>query len=224
MVRPMHFESTTFGALLTASAGGLNAYSYLEHGGVFAGLQTGNLIMLGARAGQHDWVRLPRYLIALAAFATGTLIIRLLQRHPELTTRRGGRRRLVLAYVLALLLVVCVIGPVIGDTLAVVGLSLAAAALLQEFRQLNGAPFTPLMMTGNVRVLAESALDGWVFGDAAARILARRTAALMASFALGAAGVAALVAVDARLALGLPALFILIAGVAEDGQPRPAVA
>ncbi|WP_125704908.1 YoaK family protein [Lacticaseibacillus daqingensis] len=213
MTRTTHFESTAFGALLTAAAGGLDAYSYLVHGGVFAGLQTGNLILLGVQGGQGHWTAMSRYLLALAAFAAGTLIVRLVQRHRRFVHHRNHRRRAIIGYVLLLLGGVWALGPHVSDPLAVAGLSLAAAALLQEFRQLNGAPFTPLMMTGNLRTLTESLLDGWLFGDLPARTRAGRTAVIMLTFAVGAAGVAALVQWDARLALGLPASLLLIAGV-----------
>lgn len=43
---PVH-ETLIIGILLAMSAGGLDAYTYLVHGEVFAGLQTGNLILLG---------------------------------------------------------------------------------------------------------------------------------------------------------------------------------
>lgn len=45
------YEKTFFGALLTMAAGGIDAYSYIFHGQVFAGLQTGNMILLGVNLG-----------------------------------------------------------------------------------------------------------------------------------------------------------------------------
>lgn len=53
-MRTKHTESTVFGALLTMAAGCIDAHSYLLHGQVFAGLQTGNLILLGVRLGQGE--------------------------------------------------------------------------------------------------------------------------------------------------------------------------
>ncbi|WP_179394799.1 YoaK family protein [Lacticaseibacillus absianus] len=211
----MRFESTGFGLLLTGAAGGLDAYSYLAHGGVFAGLQTGNLILLGVQVGQGHWPTALRYVAALLAFALGTAVIRLLQRHRHLTHRATLRRRTILGYAVLLLAVVGVAGPRLGDRWAVVGLALAAAALLQEFRQLNGGPFTPLMMTGNLRTLTASAVDGVLFGEPAARRQAARTGALMLSFGVGAAVVAVLVAAHGPLALGVPAALLGLAALSR---------
>ncbi|MEG0079125.1 DUF1275 family protein, partial [Enterococcus sp.] len=48
---PLH-ERLIIGVFLAAAAGGLDAYTYLFHGEVFAGLQTGNFILLGLNLGQ----------------------------------------------------------------------------------------------------------------------------------------------------------------------------
>lgn len=48
-------ERLEFGMALAATAGGLDAYTYLVHGEVFAGLQTGNFILLGVHLGQGHW-------------------------------------------------------------------------------------------------------------------------------------------------------------------------
>ena len=51
---PIH-ERLLIGTLLTAAAGSFDAYTYLLHGEVFAGLQTGNVILLGVHLGQGQW-------------------------------------------------------------------------------------------------------------------------------------------------------------------------
>ena len=51
---PVH-ESLLIGTLLTAAAGSFDAFTYLLHGEVFAGLQTGNVILLGIHLGQAQW-------------------------------------------------------------------------------------------------------------------------------------------------------------------------
>lgn len=47
MMEEKAHERLEFGMALAATAGGLDAYTYLVHGEVFAGLQTGNFILLG---------------------------------------------------------------------------------------------------------------------------------------------------------------------------------
>ncbi|WP_252904274.1 YoaK family protein [Secundilactobacillus silagei] len=70
-------------------------------------------------------------------------------------------------------------------------LSMVAAAQLQEFRQLNGGPFTSLMMTGNLRTLAESIYDGVAGHDKQAVTKGLTIGTIILSFVAG-AGVTAL--------------------------------
>ncbi|GEP21872.1 hypothetical protein FC71_GL000529 [Latilactobacillus sakei subsp. carnosus DSM 15831] len=47
-------DKVLYGGLL-AAAGGFDSYTFLVYGQVFAGLQTGNLILLGTHIGQMKW-------------------------------------------------------------------------------------------------------------------------------------------------------------------------
>ncbi len=166
-------------------AGALDAYSYLEHGEVFAGLQTGNLILLGINLGKLQVAVVGRYLTAMIAFMVGTMMIRGLQHLLE--KKVGHLQTTVLWIELVLLISVAITTSILPDIAITALLSLTAAAELQAFRQLKGTPFTPLMMTGNFRTLAESLFDGIRYRDRAARTKATDTLTVMGSFALGAA-------------------------------------
>jgi len=166
-------------------AGALDAYSYLEHGEVFAGLQTGNLILLGINLGKLQVAVVGRYLTAMIAFMVGTMLIRGLQHFLE--KKRGNLQATVLWIELVLLVCVAITTSILPDIAITALLSLTAAAELQGFRKLKGTPFTPLMMTGNFRTIAESLFDGVRYRDQAARTKATDTLTVMGSFALGAA-------------------------------------
>ncbi|WP_367295641.1 YoaK family protein [Levilactobacillus yonginensis] len=203
---PAH-EQLIFGCGLTMVAGGLDAYSYLVHGQVFAGLQTGNLILLGTSLSHLQFTAGGRYLASLLAFALGSVIVRVLQH--ILDKRRVNRQLVVLSYMLVLLGAVLFLGQRLPGFLVAALLSLAAAAELQEFRQIKGAPFTPLMMTGNVRRLSESAYDGVRYRDKAARGRALDTATLMLSFIAGAFLVGLFTKTLGNWALLIPVLIVL---------------
>lgn len=185
-------ERTVFGAILTLAAGGLDAYSYLVHGEVFAGLQTGNLILFGVHLGQGDLVGSGRYLVSLLAFFVGTIIVRVLQRHRWLGQHDPQRRQAILLYVAVVLVLAVVFSQWGAAVLGTALLSVAAAAVLQEFRRLNGGPFTPLMMTGNLRTLAETSFDALWLHEQKAWTKLRQTATIMVTFAVGAGLVALL--------------------------------
>ena len=63
MMEEKAHERLEFGMALAATAGGLDAYTYLVHGEVFAGLQTGNFILLGVHLGQGHLDALIHYLV-----------------------------------------------------------------------------------------------------------------------------------------------------------------
>ncbi|MGX7182433.1 YoaK family protein [Enterococcus pallens] len=181
---PIH-ETLIIGALLAMAAGSLDAYTYLVHGEVFAGLQTGNLILLGIHLFAGTGPGVSRYLIAIGAFMIGTVIIRLLQQHyPE--DRKPRRQLIVLAWEIICIVIVALFSAQIADYWASALLSITAAAQLQEFRKLKGAPFTSLMMTGNLRTLAADLADGFFLNDKKALQKAKDIGLIIVSFVFGA--------------------------------------
>lgn len=202
-------ERPAFGAILTMIAGSIDAYTFILHGEVFAGLQTGNLILFGVNLGEGHFTTSLRYALSLLAFFIGTLIIRMIQRSHQYQNASKKRRQLILLYELALLLIVALLGPYLPSLMATLILSIAAAAELQEFRILDGSPFTPLMMTGNLRTLAETTYDAWIKKDDVAKHKFQNTSLIMITFALGAALVTILIHYVGALALLLPVILLL---------------
>lgn len=202
---PAH-EELIFGSGLTMIAGALDAYSYLEHGAVFAGLQTGNLILLGINFGHLQLAQMGRYLTALLAFSLGTALARLLQHF--LAQRKASPQNVALWVEFAILIIALATTNVIPDWAATALLSLAAAVELQEFRRIKGAPFTPLMMTGNLRTATESLVDGLRYHDREARGKATDTFAVLGSFIVGAVLVAAFSNLLAGYAILVPIVLV----------------
>ena len=174
-------ERLEFGMALAATAGGLDAYTYLVHGEVFAGLQTGNFILLGVHLGQGHWRALIHYLIPILAFALGALLARYLQ-----TKIHKNQQLWFLTFEINLLLIVGIFSPQLPNLVVNALLSIAAATQLQEFQRLKGKPFTSLMMTGNLRNLSTNFFEGFLQHDAAKRIAFRDTLIILSSFVLGA--------------------------------------
>lgn len=198
------------GALLAATAGSLDGYTFLHQGAVFAGLQTGNLILLGVHVGGGQWAEAAHYSGALLTFMLGTAVARGIQ-HRYPSTARLDRGTLILIYellVISLALLVTQFGP---QPVVTWLLAAAAAAQLQEFRSLHGAPFTSLMMTGNLRLLVESGYDWLINRDRQAQRHATDILVILLSFAVGAAAVQGLSFSLGRSALVLaPASLMLV--------------
>ena len=179
------YERLLSGALLVMTAGVLDSYTYIQDGGVFAGLQTGNLILTGLRIGRGDYGSIVQALVSLVMFAVGVAIIRVVQYHYP-SERAVTRKRLTLSFEIVIFVVVSVITGHVSILLTTGLLALAAASQLQEFRRLKNTPFTPLMMTGNVRTLSESLLDFVAQGDMQALKKAGDIATLIGAFFVGA--------------------------------------
>lgn len=182
---PLH-ERLIIGVFLAAAAGGLDAYTYLFHGEVFAGLQTGNFILLGLNLGHGNFGALLRFIVPISAFFIGSVATRFLQHHLKDETSLRSRQKLVLVIEIILMLLTAFLSPYISDKLASALLSFAAAAQLQEFRKLHAGPFTSLMMTGNLRTLGETSWDAFIHHDKNAKAKFNDTAIVILSFVTGA--------------------------------------
>lgn len=205
------YEQPLFGALLTMTAGGMDAYSYLLHGKVFAGMQTGNLILLGIRLGERQFDLCWRYAISLLAFFAGTLLVRIFQRNKLFKTHGTRGRQVILLYQALLLTLVAILGTHISNFGATIVLSIAAAGELQAFHQLDGVPFTPLMMTGNLRTLAETSWDTIVYHEPAAKRRLTTTLLIFISFTIGAAVVAIMIPYLGTASILIPVAILLLA-------------
>ncbi len=78
----------------------------------------------------------------ILAFMLGTILTRVVQHHFKEADSINKRQRLILGVEIAVLTVIAGISPYIPDLLASASVSMIAAAQLQEFRELNGGPFT----------------------------------------------------------------------------------
>lgn len=174
-------ERLEFGMALAATAGGLDAYTYLVHGEVFAGLQTGNFILLGVHLGQGHWSALIHYLIPIIAFALGALLARYLQ-----TKITNDQQLWFLTFEIILLLIVGIFSPHLPNFVTNALLSITAATQLQEFQKLKGKPFTSLMMTGNLRNLSTNFFEGYIRQEDAKRSAFFDTLIILISFVAGA--------------------------------------
>ena len=193
-------ERLWFACVLTMIAGSLDAYSFLFHGGVFAGLQTGNLILLGIHLGQHSLGAVIRHTLSILAFIIGTIVIRSVQlrflirvkpdESPQQAFLRDRRQQqlhlVVLAYEI-IMIILSIFLDMLGNTeIAAMFLSMAVAGELEEFRKVRGQTFTPLTMTSDLRALAEAVFDESVSHAATARQNVIQTFALMFCFIAGA--------------------------------------
>ena len=176
------FTHPLIAILLAITSGGIDAYTFIEQGGVFAGLQTGNSILFGISLANHDFDQSLKYIFSIIFFALGIVIIKVMQRKLDSI---NTRKVIIMFYEIV---VIMLVGLLVKDTSSVliVGLlSLVSAAQLQEFKLLKGNPFNPLMMTGNISKIANNAYLALVDHDKKAQSLLMDTIMVITSFILG---------------------------------------
>lgn len=168
--------------LLAITSGGIDAYTFIEQGGVFAGLQTGNSILFGISLANHEFDQSLKYIFSIIFFALGILIIKVMQRKLDSI---NIRKVIIMFYEIVVIMIVGLLVKNTSSVLIVGLLSLVSSAQLQEFKLLKGNPFNPLMMTGNISKIANNAYLALVDHDKKAQSLLMDTIMVITSFILG---------------------------------------
>jgi uncharacterized membrane protein YoaK (UPF0700 family) len=154
-------DSLPVAILLIFAAGTLDAYTFVEHHGVFANAMTGNLVTMLVRAMEGDYGKAFSYLVPLIAYASGVAVAHALH---QKRFRRWIRSpsRMSLALEVLFLMVLAVTGDHIGDA-AVAGIAFVAAVQGTSFTRIGGFAFTSVSTSSNLRHFIEGGLDWSLF-------------------------------------------------------------
>lgn len=180
---PIH-ERTLVAELLALTSGSIDAYSYLTHGSVFAGMQTGNLILMGINLAKFNWHMVINYLIPIIVFIIGTTITKYAS--IKFTNYHNiSRQELVLSIDVILLIAVGFIGDSTSLLLTSLFMSFCIAMLFTEFNKIHGMPLTAVMMTGNFKKMGNFFLEGFLKKDKSLIQRGFRTFKIIFSFFIG---------------------------------------
>ncbi|GGL96746.1 YoaK family protein [Nakamurella endophytica] len=214
--------SVPAGLLLLVGTGYVDAYTFLEHGGVFAEAMTGNLVLIAVGALRPEVVAFWRPLVAYLAFVAGVAALWLSATRPALR----GRRHPQLATLLLEVVVLLAVGALPGDAPDVpVILAIAFVSGLQiaAFRTVGQAAFTTTVMTTNSMRAVVAALEAVGARSAEARRRAVGQALPLVAFVAGAfAGAAASTGLGGRAAFPAAAVFAVTALLYVRQRRRPA--
>ncbi|CAN5552230.1 YoaK family protein [soil metagenome] len=191
-----------FALLLTLANGFLDAYTYVTRGGVFANVQTGNVILFAIDASEGKLAAAFAHVWPLLAFIAGVA---------SASHIKSGRvERLVshpLRWTMAVQAVaLAVVGfvPVsVPHSYVTVPISFLAAMQIGLFRNIGDLAYLPVATTGNMMRLVEAGYDGFVERRAESRRAFAVYAALILAFASG-----ALIGAVASRAWGTPAVWL----------------
>lgn len=213
-------ETLAVATLLSGAGGFLDAFTWLNHGGVFANAQTGNVVLLGIYAASGQWDQSLRHIPPIIAFFAGVFVAFRLRVH-ESRSARHRSALLSLTIEIIFLLIVAALPADFPDIPIVLGLAFVAALQSTSFAKVEGSPYSSVMTTGNLRRTAELLFAG-IFPprDAVALHQSRLFMLVCASFAVGACAGGFSAARLGNLSVLLPAVALLLALVRCIGQRR----
>ena len=134
--------------ILIFIVGGLDAFCYMLHDGMFASMQTGNMIKVAIKLATGDYQGIGSYFLTMLAFALGILCAHFIARlkHHELISISIA----LALYVIGLLIP---LGPL--NFLANLIMAFGVGVQLQAIRSIWGFPVATTMCTGNLRSMSE---------------------------------------------------------------------
>ncbi len=140
-------------ALLSASGGFLDAFTYVGHGHVFANAMTGNVVLLGVFGAAHEWAQAWRHLPPIVAFLLGVLAAHQITRSAPSALRYPGLACLILE--ILFLCGAAFLPAAFPDLWLVLGLSFVAALQNSSFPTVESWAYNSVMTTGNLRRFAD---------------------------------------------------------------------
>jgi uncharacterized membrane protein YoaK (UPF0700 family) len=149
-------DSLPSAILLAFTGGGLDAFTYLNHGKVFAGAMTGDTVLLGIAVLHGRAHQVLHYVVPLVAFFAGILGAKLLDAHLN--------RHAVTIGLLGEIVVLFVFSWMPGgfpDMIFLPVVVMAAAYQVASFRSVDNYAYNSTFITGNIRTAADGLYDAF---------------------------------------------------------------
>jgi uncharacterized membrane protein YoaK (UPF0700 family) len=202
-------RSLWFALLLTLANGFLDAHTYLARGGVFANVQTANVIFGAIDTSKRQWVAALAHLWPLLAFVAG---VTLASHIKSGRVERAVPRPLVwtMAIQAVALAIIGFVPASVPHSYVTVPISFLAAMQIGLFRSIGDLAYLPVATTGNLMRFVEAGYDGFVEKNAASRKAFGVYGALILAFASGALAGAVASSAWGVHAIWLPAGFVAV--------------
>lgn len=195
-------RSLWFALLLTLANGFLDAYTYIARGGVFANVQTANVIFGAIDTSKRQWASALAHVWPLLAFIAGVALA------SHIKSGRAARavpRPLVwtMAIQAVTLALIGFVPASVPHSYVTVPISFLAAVQIGLFRNIGDLVYLPVATTGNLMRFVEAGYDGFVEKRAPSRQAFGVYGALILAFAVG-----ALIGAIASRAWGVHAIWL----------------
>ena len=195
-----------FALLLTLTNGFMDAHTYFVRGGVFANVQTGNVIFFAIDASERKVSAAMAHVWPILAFIVGVgLAAHIKSGRAERTVTHP--LRWTMAVQVIALGVIGFVPATVAHSYVTVPIAFLAAVQMGLFRNIGDLAYLPVATTGNLMRFVESGYDGYVEKNAASLRACKIYLALILAFAGG-----ALIGAFASRAWGVHAIW-LAAGI-----------
>ena len=152
-------EAFLTGAILSIVGGYFDAYTYIARGKVFANAQTGNIVLLGVKLMEGDFLKALTYFIPIFAFVLGVFVA-------EYIKKVGNSKHLHWRQIIILIEILIVTvaaflpngekGFKTYDMIVNIAISFICSLQVQSFRKIHGITCATTMCTGNMRSFADN--------------------------------------------------------------------
>ncbi|MGT2911980.1 YoaK family protein [Streptococcus cameli] len=143
------FEGFRIAAVLTFISGFLNAFTFVTQGGRFAGIQSGNVLLLAHYLALGNGEQMFNFTIPIVSFVCGqffTYRIRKWFEHSPYPWHFSSSLMMTI-----LLLAAIILTPIFANNLTIAILAFVSSIQIETFRRIRGNAYANVMMTGNVK-------------------------------------------------------------------------
>ena len=178
-------RSLWFALLLTLANGFLDAHTYIARGGVFANVQTANVIFGAIDTSKREWTLALAHLWPLLAFIAGVALASFIK-SGRVESIVPNPLRWTMAIQAVALAIIGFVPASVPHSYVTVPISFLAAMQIGLFRNIGELVYLPVATTGNLMRFVEAGYDGFVEKRAESRRAFGVYGALILAFASGA--------------------------------------
>lgn len=154
-------ESLLTGILLAIVGGFLDIYTYILKGNVFANAQTGNIVLMGLKIAQSDFMGALYYLLPITAFFLGIVISEYI-RHKFTNLQYLEWQHLILIIEIIILTIIAFEPKQLPHLICNVTIGLVCSLQVNAFKTTSGLPYASTMCTGNLKSAGQK-LSAYLF-------------------------------------------------------------
>lgn len=195
---------------LTLANGFLDAHTYLGFAGVFANVQTANVIFFAVNLVEQHWAPALARLWPIFAFTAGVAIAAHIK-SGRIQQWVSHPLRWTMAIQAAFFVGVGFIPRTVPASFITVPIAFLAGVQIGLFRSIGDLNYLPVATTGNLMRLVETGYSGFIDGERGSRRAFRVYATLIGAFTVGAGFGTATTRAWGHHAIWIPAIILMVA-------------